>query len=217
MKTRVLLADDHQIVRESLRSAMEREGSVQVVGEAENGRLAVDMALELAPEVVLMDIHMPGLNGTEATRQIKAQNPGIKVLILSMYSQKQYVMAVLKAGASGFLQKNCSLAELLEAIAQVANGKSYLSPEVAGLVIDQAVKAGVAPGVEDAPELSPRERQVVQLVAEGHSGKSIAEQMHISESTVDTHRRNIMLKLGLKGVAELTKYAVREGIVSLEG
>ena len=214
MKIRVLLADDHQIVRESLKTAMEREGSVQVVGEAEDGRRAVAMAQELKPQVVLMDIHMPGLNGTEATRQIKEQNPEIKVLVLSMYAQKQYVMAVLKAGASGFLQKNCSLKELLEAVVQVAGGKSYLSPEVAGLVIDQAVCAEAA--ASDPPALSPRERQVVQLVAEGHSNRIIADEMHISESTVDTHRRNIMRKLGLKGVAELTKYAVREGIVSLE-
>ena len=173
------------------------------------------LARELEPDVILMDIHMPGLNGTEATRQIKAENPGGKVLILSMYSQKQYVMAVLKAGASGFLQKNCSLKELLEAISQVAGGKSYLSPEVAGLVIDQAVGFESTSGREGAAELSPRERQVVQLVAEGHANRSIARQMHISESTVDTHRPQHHAQTGLEGCGRVDQVrgARRHGIL----
>jgi DNA-binding NarL/FixJ family response regulator len=210
------LADDHKVVRQALRTAMEREASLTVAGEADDGRQAVKMALDLKPDVVLMDIHMPGLNGTEATRQIKEQAPKVKVVVLSMYSQKQYVMAALQAGADGFLRKSCSMEELLTAIGQAAKGGSYISPEVAGTVMELVRQPQPLAEEGGLALLTPREREIVQMVAEGSSTKEIAGQIHLSEATVDTHRRNIMRKLGLKGVAELTRFAIREGLVSLD-
>ena len=215
MPISVVLADDHQVVRQALRTAMERETLLTVLGEADDGRQAVRMAVDLRPDVVLMDIHMPGLNGTEATRQIKEQAPGVKVLVLSMHAQKQYVMAALQAGADGFLRKSCSMEELLNAIRQTARGGSYISPEVAGTVMELVRQPRPSAG-RGLALLTPREREIVQMVAEGNSTREIAGQIHLSQATVETHRRNIMRKLGLKGVAELTRFAVREGLVSLD-
>jgi DNA-binding NarL/FixJ family response regulator len=217
MAVRILLADDHQVVRQALRAALEAGESLEVVAEAEDGRQAVDLARELAPDVVVMDIHMPGLNGTEAARRIAREVKGARVLMLSMSADKQYVRAALDAGAAGFLKKSCSMDELVKAIGQVAAGYSYLDPQVAATVMDLARRDPREPEAGRLAVLSSREREVLQLVAEGHSNQGIAEQLHLSEATVDTHRRNLMRKLGVRGVAELTRLAIREGLVSLDG
>lgn len=217
MAIKVLLADDHQVFRQALRSAMEREQDLDVVGEADDGLQAVKLARELEPHVVVMDIHMPALNGNDAARRIAGQPGRTRVLMLSMSAQRQYVRAALAAGAAGFLQKSCSMEELITAIRQIAAGNSYLGPEVAGTVMDLA-RGGDA-SVESAGGLdclSPREREVLQMVAEGGSNRAIAQRLHVSEATVDTHRRNLMRKLGVRGVAELTRLAIREGLIPLE-
>lgn len=215
MKTTVLLADDHLLFRHGLRAALATLSGVEVVGEAEDGAQAEAMAAELKPALLLMDIHMPGLNGTEATRRILRKNPRIKVLALSMYAQKRYVLDMLAAGAMGFALKSSSFEELSEAIAAVAAGQRWLSPELRHLEPDILGQSARPPGPALAL-LTPREREVVQLVAEGRTSKAIAERLHLSETTVETHRRQIMRKLGLGSVAELTQFAVREGLLMLE-
>ncbi len=216
MKKRILLADDHQIVREGLRSLFAKEEDLEVVAEAENGRKAVRLALDLAPDIVVMDVAMPDLNGIEATRQILTKLPSTKVLALSIHSNKRFVVEVLKAGASGYLLKDCAFEELVHAIRAVLANQSYLSPEITGAVIDDVVRG--APVSDDAASLrlSNREREVLQLLAEGKSAREIAQSLHVSVKTIDTHRRHIMKKLNLHSVAELTKYAIREGLTSID-
>ena len=216
MTIRILLADDHTVVRHGLRSALEKEPAFEVVAEAENGRSAVALAHKHKPDVVLMDIHMPDLNGTEATRQIVSESPGIKVIALSMYSHKRYVLGMFEAGAAGFLIKNCSFEELARAVRTVADGKRYLNPEIAEVFVESALKPLSKEVTDSLYLLTPREREVIQLIAEGHTSKSIAEQLCISGRTVEAHRREIMRKLNVKSVAELTKFAVREGLTSIE-
>jgi DNA-binding NarL/FixJ family response regulator len=213
---RVLLADDHSVLREGLRSILESRTNVEVVGEAENGRVAVELARTLSPDVVVMDIGMRDLNGIEATRQIRDENADVGVIALSTHSDRRYVLAMLQAGAAGYVLKASAFDDLQRALDAVSAGKRYLSPEITGVVID----AGIGPATgSDAPGHGPlgaREREVLQLLAEGHTSGEIAHRLHISTHTVDTHRRNIMQKLDLHSVAELTKYAVREGLTSLE-
>lgn len=213
MKIRLILADDHQVVRQGLRAALEREPELEVVAEADNGRQAVELCREHRPDVVLMDARMPELNGTEATKRIMADNPSARVLALSMITSQPYVLRMLEAGARGFLPKNCGLDELVTAIRTVAAGNSYLSAEVTGLVIDAMKSNGKGDALQ---ELTNREREVLQMVAEGSSNREISQRLGVSETTVDTHRRNLMRKLDLHNVAELTKFAVREGITALE-
>lgn len=215
MKTTILLADDHLLFRHGLRAALATLSGVEVVGEAEDGAQAEAMAAELKPTLLLMDIHMPGLNGTEATRRILRRQPRLKVLALSMYAQKRYVLDMLAAGAMGFALKSSSFEELAEAIAAVAAGQRWLSPELRHLEVDIFGQSARLPRPALAL-LTPREREVVQLVAEGHTSKAIAERLHLSETTVETHRRQVMRKLGLGSVAELTQFAVREGLLILE-
>jgi DNA-binding NarL/FixJ family response regulator len=212
MKIRLILADDHRIMREGLRALVEQLPCMEVIGEAADGRATVAMAKDLLPEVVVMDIGLPDLNGIEATRQITSQNPGIKVIALSMHSDGRYVIEMLKAGASGYLLKDSAFEELARAIRAVSAGKIYLSPAVAGAVVKDYL--GRHPGVQPvlSPSLTAREREVLQLVAEGKSTKEIAGQLRISPKTADTHRQQVMKKLGLHTVAELTKYAVRQGL-----
>jgi len=209
MSIRLLLVDDHQMLREALRSLFSTAHDVEVVGEAEDGRGAVEMARELVPDVVAMDIGMHELNGIAATRQIRVQTPGTKVIMLSTHSDQRYVSQALAAGASGYVLKVSAFDELLTAVRAVAAGKSYLSPDVASVVIDQW-RRSPAPG----EVLGPREREVLQLLAEGKTSIQIGKRLHLSSRTVETHRRNIMRKLGIHNVAELTKYAVREGITT---
>ena len=212
MNIRLIVADDHRIMREGLRALVERLPGMEVVGETADGRAAVAMAKDLSPEVVVMDIGLPDLNGIEATRQITSQNPGIRVIALSMHSDCRYVAEMLRAGASAYLIKDSAFEELARAIRAVTTGKTYLSPAVAGAVVKDYL--GRRPGVKPvlASLLTPREREVLQLVAEGKSTKEVAERLQISPKTADTHRQQIMKKLELRSVAELTKWAIREGL-----
>ena len=216
MSIRVLIADDHKIMLAGLRSLLEKQTDFEVVGEADNGRKAVQMAQEKTPDVVVMDVSMPDLNGIEATMQIVESLPGTRVIALSMHSDKRFVMGMLRAGASGYLLKDCASQELANAIVQVAGGKKYLSPEITGVVIDDFLLGGSAEEVAAASPLSPREREVLQLIAEGWSTKQIASHLYVSIKTIETHRRQIMKKLDLHAIADLTKYAIREGFTSIE-
>ena len=217
MSIRVLIADDHKIMLAGLRSLLEKQTDFDVVAEAENGRKAVQMAQEKKPDVVVMDVSMPDLNGIEATTQIVESLPGTRVIALSMHSDKRFVMGMLRAGASGYLLKDCASQELANAIHQVAGGRKYLSPEITGVVIDDFLLGGSSGEVATATSLlSPREREVLQLIAEGWSTKQIASHLYVSIKTIETHRRQIMKKLDLHNIADLTKYAVREGLTSIE-
>ena len=215
MSIRIVLADDHQIVRDGLRALLEKEKDMQVVGEAADGRTAVRLALKLRPHVVLIDVSMPDLNGVEAARQIAADAPEVKVLALSMHADKRYVGAMLQAGAAGYLLKDLAFEEVVHAIKTAGQGQVYLSRGVVGIVVDDYVER-LSKEEAEKPDLTPREREILQLVAEGRSTKEIAVALHISVKTVETHRRQIMERLNIHSVAELTKYAVRQGLTSLE-
>ena len=214
---RVLLAEDHTIVRKGLRSLLAAEEDLEIVGEAENGREAVEKVDALAPDIVLMDISMPGLNGLEATRHIKKHAPKIKILILTMHTDEEYVFQILQAGASGYLLKQSAIEELVSAIRVVWRGESYLSPSISKTVIDGYLKhAGPAKTDETYSVLTGREGEILQLLAEGSSTREIAATLCISVKTVETHRSHIMEKLNLHNTAELVKYAIRKGIISTE-
>jgi DNA-binding NarL/FixJ family response regulator len=217
MTIRVLIADDHKIMLAGLRSLLEKQTDIEVVGEADNGRKAVQMAQEKKPDVVVMDVSMPDLNGIEATTQISESLPETRVIALSMHSDKRFVMGMLRAGASGYLLKDCASQELANAILQVATGKKYLSPEITGVVLGDILQGGSPGEVATATsQLSPREREVLQLIAEGWSTKQAASHLYVSVKTIETHRRQIMKKLDLHSIADLTKYAIREGLTSIE-
>jgi len=218
MSIRVLIADDHKIMLAGLRSLLEKQTDIEVVGEADNGRKAVRMAQEKKPDVIVMDVSMPDLNGIEATKQIIESLPETRVIALSMHSDKRFVMGMLRAGASGYLLKDCASQELANAIDQVARGKKYLSPEITGVVIDDFLlgRGSSEEVATAASQLSPREREVLQLIAEGWSTKQIASHLYVSIKTIETHRRQIMKKLDLHSIADLTKYAIREGLTSIE-
>jgi DNA-binding NarL/FixJ family response regulator len=216
MKTRILLADDHAILREGLRNLLQTQPDFQVVGEASDGHGAVAMVAELAPHLVIMDISMPDLNGIDATRRIVANASGVKVLALSMHADRRFMTEMLRAGASGYLLKKSSATELLTAVRTVIHGQVYLSPDVAEFVVDGYVRhaapeAGVAFNV-----LSSREREVLQMVAEGHTTKEIAGQLYVSVKTIEAHRSQIMSKLHIHHIAGLTKFAINEGLTSPE-
>ena len=217
MTIKIFIADDHRILREGLRSMIEKIRNVDVVGEAGNGREAVRLASERRPDVVIMDVNMPDLNGIEATRLLLKELPAVKVIALSMYSDKRFVAGMLRAGASGYLLKAGAFEELATAVQTVMAGDIYLSPRVTGVVIEDYV--GQLNQEKSAPTktLSPREREILQLLAEGKSSKDVASLLHVSEKTVHSHRQNIMEKLNLHSIAELTKYAIREGITTVEG
>ena len=216
MTIRVLIADDHTIMRAGLRSLLEKEDQIEVVAEAENGRRAVQLAVEHEPDVVVMDVSMPDLNGIEATSQVLESLPEAKVIALSMHTDKRFVMGMLRAGASGYLLKDCASQELANAIVSVASNKKYLSPDIAGVVIEDSLYGVQQEGETVSSLLSPREREVLQLIAEGWSTKQIAAHLYVSVKTIETHRRQIMKKLDLHNIAELTKYAIREGLTSVE-
>lgn len=215
MTTRLLLVDDHRMMREGLRALLEAHGSFDVIGEADNGRDAVKMTGELKPDVVVMDLGMKDLNGIEATRQIRTAFPRVPVVVLSTYAHEDYVLSALEAGAWAYVLKISAHEELLEAIESVARGRRFLSPEITALVVDAGVEAQIArdPG---NPRLSGREQEVLQLVAEGRTSGEIAARLHLATRTVEQHRRRIMEKLDLHSVAELTQYAIRKGIISIE-
>jgi two-component system response regulator NreC len=216
MTIQILLADDHKITRDGLKALLESQKNMTVIGEAENGRKAVRLALDLQPDVIVMDINMPELNGIEATRQIKADLPKVKIIALSMYSDKRYVVGMLKAGVSGYLLKNCAFDELVSAISAVVNNQNYMSPKIADTVMKDYANILESSDTSPASQLTAREREVLQLIAEGLKTKDIATRIHVSVKTVETHRQQIMRKLNAKSVAELTKIALREGLTSLD-
>lgn len=217
MPIKVLLADDHTIVRKGLRSLLEAESDIEVVGEAENGSEAMEKAEALQPDLIVMDHTMPVLNGLEATRQIRQRNPEIQILILTMHTNQEYVFQFLQAGAAGYLVKESAPDELVAAIHAIRRGESFLSPAVSKTVIDEYVRRvqDVAPP-DSYSQLTPREREILQLIAEGYTNREISEQLVISAKTAAVHRTNIMQKLDLHNMADLTKYAIRKGIISLE-
>ncbi|HCO93032.1 MAG TPA: DNA-binding response regulator [Phycisphaerales bacterium] len=216
MSTKVLLVDDHAIIREGLRSLLEKEPNIEVVADTDDGRKARDLVRELSPDVVIMDITMPGLNGIEATRQITAESPHVKVIALSIHSKRRYVADMLSAGATGYILKECLFDELVQAIQAVVAGGQYLSPRITDVVVSDYVKRLSATAYSPFEALTTREREVLQLVAEGKSTKQIALELHVSTKTIEANRRQIMEKLDRHSVAELTKYAIREGLTTLE-
>ena len=215
MSTRILLVEDHAIVREGLCSLLEKQPDMEVVGEADEGRAAVDLVRELLPDIVIMDITMPNLNGVDATRHIISEFPETKVIALSIHSNRRFVTDMLGAGATGYILKECLFDELVQAIQAVSAGNSYLSPKITSIVVEDYVKRMAI--VADSPllTLTSREREVLQLVAEGKSTKQIALVLHVSTKTVEANRRQIMEKLDIHSIAELTRYAVREGLTPL--
>jgi DNA-binding NarL/FixJ family response regulator len=216
MPTRILLADDHAIIRQGLHSLLEKQPNIEVVGEVEDGRKAMELVRELSPDIVVMDITMPNLNGIDAARKIIGESENTKIIALSMHSSRRFVTEMLKAGASGYILKECLFDELIEAIKTVLKGGIYLSPRITGVIVDDYVKRLSEKYQPEAPDLTEREREVLQLLAEGKSTKQVAIQLHVSTKTIESNRRNIMGKLKIHSVPELTKYAIREGLTPLE-
>jgi DNA-binding NarL/FixJ family response regulator len=214
---RVILAEDHTIVRKGLRSLLEGEEDIEVIGEAGDGKEAITLVEQKKPDIVVMDIGMPELNGLEATRRIKKKFPETKVLILTMHTNEEYVFEILQAGASGYIVKKAAPTELVSALRAVKRGESFLSPSISKKVIDEYLqRAGEAKRRGAFELLTDREREVLQLIAEGNSTRGIAGRLFISTKTVETHRSNLMEKLDLHGTADLTRYAIRMGIVDPE-
>lgn len=216
MNLKVLIADDHRMVREGLRALLEADPRLTVVGEADHGRRAVELAAELRPDVVIMDVGMPELDGIEATRRILAEAPRVRVVILSMHAEKHFVAETLKAGARGYVLKDCAFDELDRALRAVESGQVYLSPSVAGCLVDHLRGGDGRPAGEGDAPLSPREHEVLRLLAQGKRAREVAELLHVSVKTVETHRQNLMKKLGVASQYELMKYAIREGLTSLD-
>jgi DNA-binding NarL/FixJ family response regulator len=211
----VLIADDHRMLRQGLRSLLEKEPDLRVVAESDNGRDAISAAEVGQIDLAIMDISMPGLNGIEASRKLLAINPAMRVIGLSMHTDRRFVSEMLNAGAVGFVSKDSAFEELVQAIRTVLSGKVYLSPAVAGVVVDAYLRRSESADRTVFSALTAREREVLQLMAEGRNTKQIAMDLHVSIKTVETHRRQIMEKLDLYSVAELTKYAIREGLTTL--
>ena len=216
MSIKILLADDHQIMRDGLRSLIAKQLGMEVVAEADNGRAALKLARKLQPDVIVMDINMPDLNGIEATRHITAELPDTKIVAFSMHTDHQFVAGALKAGVSGYLQKDSAFEELALAIRTVADNQIFLSPKITGDVVKDYVGKLLEEESDLLALLSVREREVIQLYAEGHTTKHIAERLNLSVKTVETHRRKIMEKLDIYTIAGLTKFAVRKGLTPLD-
>jgi two-component system response regulator NreC len=215
MKIRILVADDHDIVRKGLRFVLERQQDMEIVGEAADGRQAVQMAEELNPSIVLMDIAMPQLNGIDAAAQILKRNPDIRVIILSMYADEEFLVRALTAGIKGYLVKDSVEADLVRAVRAVASGRSFFSPVIAQALAEDYVRQLQNKGVQDSYELlTDREREILQLLAEGKSNKEVATILSVSPYTVETHRTHLMQKLNLHNTADIVLYAVRKKIVA---
>lgn len=216
MNIRILIVDDHSITREGLKVLLNKIENFEVIAEAENGRVALSMARKLQPDVVVMDINMPDLNGVDASRQILSELPQTRIIALSMYSDKSYVRGMLKSGVAGYLLKNCAFEELQGAIDTVMRGQTYLSPKISEIVRKEFVKMMTTEEIGTTELLTDKEREVLQLIAEGRKTKEIAERLHISVKTVEARRSKIMEKLNINNVAGLTKFAIREGLTSIE-
>jgi len=216
-KIRVLLADDHTILRQGVHALLAEEGDIDVVGEARDGLEAVELVDRLEPDLVIMDMVMPRMNGIEATREIKRRWPGVRILILSMYDDDEYVAQIIQAGASGYVLKRVASEDLVRAIHEVHRGSSFLYPAIAAKLIDDYLRRvrGDEAGAPEEP-LTPREREVLKLIAEGNTNQQIGDLLHVSRKTVESHRANIMHKLDLHDVTDLVKYAIRRGFVKLE-
>ena len=212
MSIRILLADDHAVLRHGLSKALQAESDMEVIGLAADGLTAVDLARELSPDIIIMDIGMPGLNGIEATRQITKQSPRVRIIALSMHSAKKFIMEMFKAGASGYLLKDCEYDELASAVRSVASGKDYISPSISGILIETCTTDNPKRKKDAFSTLTNREREVLQLLTEGKTTKQAAARLHISPKTVEVHRLNIMNKLKIDNMVQLTKYAIQEGI-----
>jgi DNA-binding NarL/FixJ family response regulator len=216
MGIRIVLCDDHQIIREGLRSLLEKQKDMVVVGEGMNGHDALRLASESSPNVMVLDVAMPDLNGIGAAQRLHEAHPDLKILALSMHSDKHFVTGMLEAGASGYMLKDCAFSELANAIRTLMGGGIYISPKIAGNVLKEFTQRANPARKTNRTELSDREKEVLQLIAEGHSTKKIASTLHVSVKTVETHRQHIMQKIGDHNVAGLTKFAIREGLTSLE-
>ncbi len=215
-RARVIIADDHELVRAGLRALLEQQ-KVEVVGEAGDGRSALKLVRQLQPDIAIMDVGMPEMNGIDSTRRIVEAVPETRVLALSMHNDRRFVTQMLDAGASGYLLKDCALEELAFAVRALLDGRVYLSPGIAGVVLESySSRRARGGGRPEAAQLSTREREVLQMIAEGRATADIAGALHLSVKTIESHRKNIMDKLGLRSVAELTKYAIREGLTSLD-
>jgi len=213
MSVRIILADDHKIMRDGLRNMLDKEPGMEVLAEAKNGREAVHLAEKLRPDVLIMDISMDDLNGIDATRSIVAKGLGTRVIALSMHADKRFVAGMFEAGAVAYLLKDCAYEELLQAIRQAMAGRTYLCSMISGVVIRDYIQRMRK---SEASLLSPREKEILQLLAEGGTTKLIADKLKVSVKTVETHRQHIMDKLNIFSIAELTKYAIKEGITSLD-
>lgn len=216
MTIKLLIVDDHKIMREGLRTILEQENEFTTIGEAANGREALNIIKEKVPDIVIMDINMPEMNGMETTRRIKANFPKTKVIALSMHSDRFYVAEMLKAGVSGYLLKDCSTKDIIDAVHNVSKNRSYLSPEITGVVINDFIEQNQTDHCTGVSHLTEKEREVLQLIAEGCTSKIIAANLNIAVKTVESHRINIMKKLDIHSIANLTKFAVRHGITCLE-
>ena len=216
MGIRVLIVDDHGIVRHGLARSIQQQEDMEVVGQAMDGHAAVQLTRELSPNVVLMDVSMPDLNGIEATREIVRESPGTRVIALSMHSAKRYVREMLRAGASGYLLKDCEFDELVQTIRLIAEGQTYISPSISQIVVESYMRGSPEDKDSAFSVLTQREREVLQLMAEGNSTKQIAMRLFISPKTVEAHRLRIMNKLDIDNVALLTKYAIQEGLTPPE-
>ncbi|MBI5439747.1 MAG: response regulator transcription factor [Deltaproteobacteria bacterium] len=214
MSTTILLVDDHRIVREGLRTLLGQQPDLEVVGEAADGRDAVAQARLLKPDAIVMDIAMPELNGVEATRLILAELPTARIVALSMYADRRFVAEILRAGALGYVLKDGAFEELVLAIRTITEGKTYLSPSIAGLVVEELMQRTAAPGSPSLGGLTPRERQVLKLLADGMRPREIAQELSISVKTVEVHKQNLMNKLEIHTASELTRFAIREGLTT---
>jgi len=215
-KIRVLIADDHTLFREGLCSLLAGREEISVVGEAANGREAVSKAEQLGPDLVIVDISMPVLNGFEATTQIRRRCPGVKVLVLTMHEDPEFVRKILRAGAAGYLVKKSAASQLFDAIKAIHNGGAFFSPSVSKVLLEQMVEGGPEDKL-DEPILTSREKEVLQLVAEGYTNQQIAGELFLSVKTVEGHKNNIKKKLGIKDQAGIIKYALAQGIISMDG
>lgn len=213
---KVMLVDDHRVIREGLRMLLDAHGGIEVVGEADNGRKIIAMLRKAVPDVIIMDVSMPELNGIDATARIRKDYPDVRILALSMHTDRRFIEGMLKAGASGYLVKDCAATELVSAIEFVTTGEIYLSPKIAGKIVKSYLKKSPARETDGAGTLTSREREILQLIAEGNNAKQIAFELCLSPKTVETHRRNIMEKLNIHSIARLTKFAIKEGITNLE-